>query len=403
LQDTYHIAVCLSHAIQYKSPLLLQLASQVDIDLKVFYYSDTGVNPRADPYHGFIPKWDIPLLEGYEYEYLPNYFSRWDLSKHGFPLYLNAAIINRILSGRFDAVVIHSYLYITDWLVWMVAKLKGIPVFFYGEMYPRQQKGSIKQIIRNLFARTMIKGSDVCLAIGTCARKVYQDEFHIPDGRIILAPYAVNNDFFIARANELGFQKAQIKKEIGIPSTIPVILCVAGMVPKKRHLDLIKALSTIKIPFQLVLVGDGPLFEEIRATCMQYLPGAILAGFQNQTAIPRYYAVADIFVLPSEWEEFGLVVNEAMCFSLPIIASNKVGCTLDLVHEGENGYTFTPGDISSLTGLIENLLLDQDKRTAFGRQSKVIIDHWSYQETINGIRSALYQFNRKSEVIKVKV
>jgi glycosyltransferase involved in cell wall biosynthesis len=104
--------------------------------------------------------------------------------------------------------------------------------------------------------------------------------------------------------------------------------------------------------------------------------------------------VADIFILPSEWDEFGLVVNEAMCFRLPIIASNRVGSTFDLVHDGENGYTFFPGDISSLITLTENLLLDNDKRAAFGQRSREIINHWSFQETINGIQCALKKCSR---------
>lgn len=151
--------------------------------------------------------------------------------------------------------------------------------------------------------------------------------------------------------------------------------------------------------------------------------GIHFVGFKNQTELPQYYAMADVFVLPSGiGETWGLVVNEAMCFSLPIIVSDTVGCGSNLVKNGENGYIFKVGNINELTKYLMDLIglsyhnpkypneseyneyknihsvnLDKfvdsgygsEKRKSFGKKSLEIIQNYSYEKDIQGILKAL--------------
>ena len=113
-------------------------------------------------------------------------------------------------------------------------------------------------------------------------------------------------------------------------------------------------------------------------------------GFKNQTELPQYYAMADIFVLPSGiGETWGLVVNEAMCFGLPVIISDMVGCGKDLVKHGENGYIFPLGDVEKLAEYLADLIKNSKKRKLFGKKSFEIIQDYSHKKDIEGILKAL--------------
>jgi glycosyltransferase involved in cell wall biosynthesis len=377
------IAFCLSHPIQYRVPLLRRLAAHPSIDLYVFFYSNTGLVQRPHRYHGFTAQWDVPLLEGYSYEFLPN------LLPKGLPgYYFSPRLVRQLMQNQWDGIIITSYLYINDWLSWVVSRWRRIPVLFYGEMYPRPKQPFLRYLVRKLMAGIMLRGCTACLAIGSVAAEVFKS-YGVPPERIFLAPYAVDNDFFIAETSYWRMRKTELKEKLGIPPDLPVVLCVAGFVPKKRQIDLVKAMMALKIPAQLVLVGHGPLLDEVRAFCQQYLPDTILTGFKNQTELPKYYAIADVFVLPSLWEEFGLVINEAMCAGLPIIASNTTAASRDLVRIGENGYTFAPGDVNALRACLELLLADPTLRERFGQCSLEIISGWNYDKAVQAIINAL--------------
>lgn len=382
----YRLAICLSHPIQYKVPLLRQLARHPKIErMKAFYYSDTGLIVQPHDYHGTAVKWDIPLLDGYEYEFL----SSWRIGKRRERI--APSVFMRIVRELWDGVIIHSYTYPSDWLAWLACRLRGVPVLFGGEMYPvnyRSQPGFIERSLAPSLKGVMVKGCNACLAIGSVAREVLED-MGVPPERIFPAPYAVDNERFMAHAAALAPERSQIRTRLGLSPDLPVVLCVAGMVPVKRQLDLIEALARLDVPTQLVLVGSGPMLEKMRVLCQQRLPGTILPGFVNQSALPEYYAAADIFALPSEAETFGLVVNEAMCFGLPIVASSGVAATRDLVQHGDNGFVFPPGDVQALASYLAILLTHPDRRRRSGDRSRQIISGWSHEASVRGVLSAL--------------
>jgi glycosyltransferase involved in cell wall biosynthesis len=383
------LAICLSHVIQYKSPLLAKLSALPNLDLQVFYYSDKGLVSKKNKYREIVYAWDLDLLHGYEFEFLPN---RVNEEKWKFPVfqpYVNPDIYRRLRDGKFNAVMIHSYLYPSDWLAFLIAKQNGMAVIFYGEMFPRDLRIWPRRVVRSILHKTMLRHVDACLAIGSVAKDVYLNEYGVSAEKIFMAPYAVDNDFFISEVEKYRSKKNEIKAALGIPAEIPVVLCVAAMVPKKRQQDLVEAMRQIKIPAQLVLVGHGPLIEVISELCRQRLPSTILTGFINQSQLPSYYAIADVFVLPSVWEEFGLVVNEAMCAGLPVIASDGVAASRDLIYQGENGFTFRPYDVIGLVDKISDLLSDINRREKFGQCSRQLISRWSYDQTVQGILVAL--------------
>jgi glycosyltransferase involved in cell wall biosynthesis len=92
-------------------------------------------------------------------------------------------------------------------------------------------------------------------------------------------------------------------------------------------------------------------------------------GFQNRGQIAKYYAISDVLVLPSVRETWGIVVNEAMCFGLPVIVSHQIGAGIDLVTDGRNGYSVET-DVDSLFRSIKQIAeLSEEERSLMGRRS----------------------------------
>ena len=124
----------------------------------------------------------------------------------------------------------------------------------------------------------------------------------------------------------------------------------------------------------------------------------VFAGFKNQSELPPYYTCLDMFVLPSRFDPWGLVLNEAMLFGVPVVASTGVGAGLDLIQDGKNGYVFEVGDVDALTGALRSLVRSAATQRQFGACSQAIVQRYSYDECVGGILAALRHVTRRSRV-----
>jgi glycosyltransferase involved in cell wall biosynthesis len=109
----------------------------------------------------------------------------------------------------------------------------------------------------------------------------------------------------------------------------------------------------------------------------------------NQAELPQYYALADVFVLPSENEPWGLVINEVMASGVPVVASGSIGACADLVVEGITGFTYPHGDVAKLAAALAPLLKDGALRTRMGAAARERMRDWSYETCATGILEAL--------------
>jgi len=149
------------------------------------------------------------------------------------------------------------------------------------------------------------------------------------------------------------------------------------------------AFELLQEPAFLLFVGDGPLKREVQdyATRRQ-LQNVMFVGFQRQETLSQFYAVGDVFVLPSEYEPWGLVINEAMCFSLPIITTDGVASSADMVKE-ENGFVYEAGNVKALESALRILVSDAERRQEMGRQSSKIVEGWDLDASVRGICQGL--------------
>jgi glycosyltransferase involved in cell wall biosynthesis len=135
-------------------------------------------------------------------------------------------------------------------------------------------------------------------------------------------------------------------------------------------------------------VGDGPLKETIRRQAERLgLDSVLFLPFQNQSILPAVYAMADVLVLPSLSETWGLVVNEAMNLGCPAIVTERVGCAYELVVPGQTGWVFPTGNPGALRQCVEEALSDPERLHQIGENARRHVLQFSY----DGITASLQQ------------
>ncbi|WP_018256169.1 glycosyltransferase family 4 protein [Halomicrobium katesii] len=382
----FKLAIFSSHPIQYKAPLYKRLAETGDIDVTVYYGSRHGIE-ETEMGFGTAQSWDIPLLEGYEHHFLDNY--SWRDRPFGMFSLINLDLV-RVIDDDIDAFWIHSGYYRFSSLIALVAsRFNGVPVILHGTGH-RSPLPPSREIAKRIYLRAVFQGVDAVLA--DCNKNRAQYEFYgVDPDSIYLAPCAVDNDRFqTARAELTDADVDDLRSELDIPDTHLVVLFVGKLNDRKRPMDLLEAFSRLpsSVDASLVFVGDGPNREALEAFCYREdVDDVRFAGFRGQTELPAFYELGDLFVLPSSYDPSPKVLNEAMNFELPIMASEGVGSAYDLVQD--NGRLFEIGAVDEISEGLEHLLTDCDQLSMMGERSLEIVEQWDFDADVEAIRTAL--------------
>jgi glycosyltransferase involved in cell wall biosynthesis len=355
-------------------------------------FSSTGGLRPHDAGYGRPITWDADLLGGYR-----SLFLRWadqNPIDGGFFGLRGFDIIDTVLSRQFDVLWIHGYNFLTHQLAAITQLVKGRAILFREEQTLLHGRPLLKRVIKTPWLRLLLSRSLV-LYIGTENREWFKS-FGVPDSRMFFTPYCVDNERLASEAEQLSHSRSALRASFGLPDeSIPVVLMCGRLIPKKQPLFLLEAFRRVREQRKCVLmiVGSGQLEATIRETIVRNeIPDVVLAGFLNQTQISRAYAAADIFVLPSGIHEtWGIVVNEAMNFSLPVIVSDRVGCAKDLVQVGKNGLVVSAEDPAPLADAIAKLVNDPGLRREFGAASRTIVQAWNYDRAAEGVIAATAQ------------
>jgi len=390
----YRVAVLNSHPIQYFAPLYRYLAASPEIDLTVFFLSDLSVREYHDPGFGRAFKWDVPLLGGYRHEFLPCIGTCDRLS---FWRPFTRSVRRRLAEGRFDALWVHGYAHQAALRAIAVARSLGIAVMLRGESHQSSgAHGGIRRAIKRRAIPRLLACIDAFLAIGSWNRDYYVSCGVEPE-RIFPVPYSVDNEFFRIRVSAAHLERESLRAKFGFALGKPVILFAAKLQRRKRAGDLLDAFARLcatapaTLRPYLLFVGDG----EQRASLAQRVQSLGLAdrvkftGFRNQTEMPRFYDLCDVFVLPSEAEPWGLVLNEVMNAGKPIIASDQVAAAADLVGDGDNGFIFPTGDVAALQRRLAQILASPEHAAKMGACSLERVARFSFEADRAGLTAAL--------------
>lgn len=380
------LAIITSHPIQYNAPLYRLLTERKKIALKVFYtWGQTQKGYVYDPDFKREFKWDIPLLEGYEHEFIEN-ISKRPGAGH-FNGIKNRNLIERIDHYNPDALLVlgwsfHSHLNV-------LRHYKGKKkIFFRGDsnLIDEAPGLSAKKLIRRLFLKWVCSHIDIALYTGE-ANKKYYEAHGLKNDELVYAPHAIENDRFEDSKGVYEKRARNQRKMLGINDDEMVFLFAGKLEPKKDPGLLIKAFSSLSIKkTRLIIVGNGVLEQELKQQASND-ERIIFLDFQNQQQMPIVYRLADVFVLPSKGpgETWGLSVNEAMACGRAVIVSNKCGCANELIKN--NGFVFDSGNSEMLQKALHRLAEDEVLLRNMQAESLNQIKHFTFEKTAEAIES----------------
>jgi glycosyltransferase involved in cell wall biosynthesis len=382
------LAIVISHPIQYYAPVFRALAGSGSIDLRVFYtWSQTAEAQLYDAGFGTTLKWDVPLLEGYDYQFVDNVANR--PGPEHFRGLKNPSLLREIDVWKPDAVLVYGWYHQSH--LKALRHFKGrIPVLFRGDSTLLDRRAWWRNALRRGFLWWLYRHVDVAIAVGSNSID-YFVWCGLPRRRVALAPHSVDTTRFVQNAATEERRALDWRSKLGINPAAVVFLYAGKFQTKKAPGLLLDAFHTLPLGSHLVFVGSGELEAELKVQAAQrndvhFLP------FQNQSVMPEVYRLGDAFVLPSRGpgETWGLGLNEAMASGRAVIASNKVGGARDLIQQGENGWVFESGDERALAAVLSAAMrLGRAGLHAMGAIGQARSTRWSTEESARGIAAAV--------------
>ena len=378
------LAIVTSHPIQYNAPWFRLLAQAGEITIKVFYtWSQSEQGLKYDPGFGKNIEWDIPLLDGYDYTFVKNIST--EPGSHHFKGIINPSLIDEIKKWQADSILVFGWSFKSH-LKCIRYFHRKIPVLFRGDSTLLDEQPGIRKLARRFFLKWVLSHVDYALYTGT-NNKQYFRKHGLKENELIFAPHAIDNRRFLEPDDEYEEKAKMWKEQLGIREDDLVLLFAGKLEEKKNPELLIKIAGEMpgeKIHF--IFTGNGHLEAVLKEKAQK--DGRIhFLDFQNQNLMPVVYRLADIFILPSRGpgETWGLAVNEAMACSKAVMVSDKCGCAVDLVKNGQNGIVFSYNDVKKCVTFLKNLLSGKDQVKRMGQQSYNMIRNYSYDNIVSAL------------------
>lgn len=378
-----NIAIFTTHPIQYQAPLFKYLSKKKNIDLNIFFASDQGIDKEKVD-NGFAKKfaWNVNLLNGYKYKFIGDDEVKVD------SFFLRSKKIKKIISSsNFQVIIIFGWnnIFFLQVIFWSLFYRKSL--ILRSESSILEKNNKIKKILKKFILFYFFKIFKKILYIGKNNLDFYL-KYGVPRSKLIYSPYSVDNDFFSQKNKRI---ISKFKKKYNCKSKI-IYLFSGKFIQRKNPLAILRVVNKINLLRKknnnfFIFIGDG--YEKEK--CLEYskknnINNVVFLGFVNQKQIVNYYHLADFIIVPSKFETWGLVVNEAMAASTGCIVTSSVGCARDLVKEGYNGFIYRSEDFEELVKIILSI---KKKNVKFMKKASFkIIKSFSIKFTTSGFLKA---------------
>ena len=387
-QKRFKVLAIASHPVQYMAPLFRRMAGHPSLQLEVAYCSLRGAAAGYDPDFRVSVEWDVPLLDGYAWVEVPNQGS----GDESFLGLNNRGLRERIVDGRYDAVLCYlGYRCASFWIARRAAKQAGAAFLFGTDAHSLAARDgqAWKAVVKKWCWPFLFRQADQVFVPSTGTLELMKS-LGIPEDRVTLTPYAVDNQWWKARAAEV--DRNAVRALWGARADDPVVLFCAKLAPWKRPMDLLRAFAQASLGKALLLfAGEGAERGQLEAEAKErnVADRVRFLGFLNQSRLPAVYSGADLLVLPSEYEPFAVVVNEAMCCGCPVIASDRVGAARDLVAAVRPDFVFPAGDVRALGQALEAAFADRQRLQETARLGFAQVEKHSPERTVAGTVEAV--------------
>ncbi len=387
MADTVRLLIVSPHPVQHEGPALRRLAAEPGIALTVAYLSlpdATLYGHEEDITRATFA--DRPA-DGFPRVVVPNR-SPWPGLRRFTGLW-NPGLSRLICPEAADAVLVFGWAYASCWLAIVLARRRGLALLLSTDAttLTPQHGGGWKVPVKRHVLPWILDLADMVVVPSTAGRR-FAASLDVRPDRVALTPYVVDNDAFAAAA--AAADRRRVRAGWGVPQDAPVVLFVAKFIERKRPLDAVRAFSRAPGTAHLVMVGAGPLEPAIRDAAREaglagrvHLPGLVPYG-----RLAEAYAAADLVVLTSAHEPWGLTCNEAMACGRAVVASDRVGSAGDLIEPGVNGLTYPCGDTEALGAHLASLLADPVRLARMGAAAQARMRTWSPRDNAVAVAEA---------------
>jgi len=357
----------------YRIPLFNVLAQDPAVDLHVIFLAETDPTLR---------QWQVYKDEiKFEYRVLSSCRKRIG----SYNALLNVGVARALADAKPDIILCGGYSYLASWRALIWARQRHVPFLLWSES--NLQDARRGRFLVEFLKREFLDRCSGFVVPGISAREFLRAH-HMQDERIFTAVNAVDNEFFSSAAASVRQNADRLRADYGLPKRY--FLFTGRLVREKGVFELLSAYAKldqlVREQVGLIFVGDGPARRALESEAASVSCGVItFVGFVQREQLAAYYALAEMLVLPTYTDTWGLVVNEAMACGLPVILSQAAGCAADLVTEDGNGKIVPPREVSSLVSAMQCLASDQARTATMGANSEKRIAAFSPQEWSNGI------------------
>ena len=334
----------------YRIPLFNALAERVD--LQVLFLRERNPERPFDLHRDELH---------FGWQVLPGV----DFTARGRWIVVNRRLI-RGLRGA-DAVLLGGWNQPVFWQTLAWCRARRVPAILWVESTGLDRRSGRLEVIKRLLMRSAAG----FVVPGTAAFE-YVCGLGVPAGRITIAPNAVDPAIF---------GSASRTRANGGPCRV---VAVARLSPEKGVDVLLRA--TADLPVEVVVAGGGPEESRLRQIAG---PNVTFLGNVERDALPALYANADVAVVPSRSDTWGMALNEAALAGLPLVASSVAGGTRDLIEEGVNGFRVPPDDPQALRAAILRLVEDEPFRREAGERSREIAARFTPRAWADGVVAAV--------------
>ena len=290
------------------------------------------------------------------------------------------AVTSMVASGKYRLVHLAGWGPPEMLAALALARLRGIPTAVELDSHAVPGQPRLKRAAKSVLMPLLFRLPSRFLPGGQNQKK-YLQSYGVDERRIRIAQMTVDVARISRHMDAQGADKRRdVRRRLGLADDAFVFLYVGRLEPHKGVRDLLDAFGTLPAGHhaQLAIVGDGTQTDLVQQAG-RAMPGVRALGRLADDALLDAYLAADAAVLPSHFEPWGLVVNEAMAAGLPVIVSDRVGCGADLVHPGETGLIFPAGNVDVLRSAMQRLLGDRQLRERMSIEARRLISGWTLE------------------------
>lgn len=348
--------------------------------LIVFFQNETDINRDWRLDHSNLK---------FKYKILPDIPIRLK-GKDIFTLHMNYTVFSELKRECPDVVISCGWDSLASYMSYIYCKMHNKKFILWSGSTINEP--SWRRTISKPLVKFLVKNSDSYIAYGTRARE-YLMHLGAKEDRIFIAWNTVDNSFFEANSKITAEEKDRFKDKLGIKKRL-VILYAGQLIERKGVYNLLEGYSSMKKEIDdvaLLIVGRGMEEDTLRRKCVQEnISDVVFAGFVEYGHLPKYFGISDMFILPSYEEVWGLVINEAMACGLPVITTDKVGASVDIVENGVNGFVVRDRDSHELYNSMKKIIVDNELRQKMAESSKQIIRKFRIEHTARDVKEAIY-------------